>query len=91
MADDVLTKEEREDIEARRYMVDGVEVDSVVRMADRLVSEVERLRARNEALEKVAKAVLSKPRTICDRCDDGWNDPLNLALSTLNAGSGGET
>lgn len=57
----------------------------------RLVSEVERLRARNEALEKVAKAANASP---CRHSSEarGDNCSLCMALSALaEPGKGGAT
>ena len=53
---DVLTKEEREFVDRATRHMEGT-VARACHINARLVAEVDRLRARNKALEKVAKSV----------------------------------
>lgn len=76
---DVLTKEEREYIDNGKRalgshdtthpaVVWGCYTRTGFAIIDRLAAEVERLRARNEKLEKVVKAVDEGACVECDRC-----------------------
>jgi len=71
---DVLTKEEREQVDMLRYYTQAEHLPQegpreALAIIDRLVTEVERLRARNEKLERVreaAGAVLDRHGTVPD-------------------------
>lgn len=80
---DVLTKEEREFVEAQRFKHgQGIWTQIVFR----LVEEVERLRSRNEKFEKLLKAELKS--SCCTDNEDGHNcrrEGVYEALDALSA------
>jgi hypothetical protein len=81
---DVLTKEERGLVEkVRATQVSGDHCWVVI--IDRLVAEVDRLRARNEKLERVAKAVDEGACVECENCSGDGHLGRHLAGGKLVA------